>query len=192
MNFIKKIIDARIEKEYLSRKHEVEERLRLEESRLWSAYQNKINELNVLNSNLQMKIEEVKRTRENAEVEQKKLWERLDILRDNLNSEQVWMKVWECAFSKATDVVWGIMKAETVKLVTMAKEDGRSEVEIKLKETFQARLKEIEIGVGFNKPLLVERYEKCHNLFLIAERSKDELKKQYYKAQMELIDEIIK
>ena len=101
------------------------------------------------------------------------------------------MKVWECAFSKATDVVWGIMKGETIKLVGMAKEEGKMETETRLRDVLQTRIKEIETGEGFNKPLLEEKYKKCHDMFLIAERSKDEPKKQYYKAQMELIDEII-
>ncbi len=199
MNFIKKIIDARIEKEYLARKFEIEERLRQEESRLrqeesrvWLAYQSKIDELNKLNTILHTKICEVKQSYEKAEEEQKRLWERLDILRDNLNSEQVWMKVWECAFSKAVTVVWGIMKDKTVELIDLAVKEKEEETKDKLTKLFHVELDVIREGGQINKPLLLIRREELHKAFLAAERSKDQGKMTCYKAQMEIVDEIAK
>lgn len=187
----KKFVDARIEKEFSRRKEELERMLREEESSLRFIHSKKIEELNTLNSELSQKIQEVKKVRETAENEQKRLWERLDILRDNLNSEQVWMRLWESAFSKAVDVVWGLMKENTEKLIILAKEEKEKEVSEKLTSKFKQDVERIFKSDKLNKELLSKKYDDLYEKFLEAERTKQKDKAMNYKAQMEILNEIL-
>ena len=189
----KRIVDKIIDNEVAKRKLEIEERLRIEENKLKISYAEKLAELNALNDKLNNQIKEVERTRQNAEAEQKRLWERLDILRDNLNTEQVWMKLWESAFSKAVDVIWGIFKKETLHLIDLAKIDTYAEVEKKLSTQFDKKLGDIiakSIDI-VNVPLLLKLKEEAHKQYLIFEKVKDATQMQFYLGQLKLIEEVL-
>ena len=100
-------------------------------------YEVKIADIDALKFKVETQVDELERIRVNAEIEQKELWKRLDILRDNLNTEDVWMKLWEMAYSKATDAVWIILQKEMLHLVELAE----NRAYIKAKAEFDADLK---------------------------------------------------
>ena len=86
------------------------------------SYEDKLSGLGSLKLKVESELLELERVRNKAEEEQKRLWDRLDILRDNLNTEDVWIKLWECAYSKAVDSVWIILQKEMAHMVSLAEE----------------------------------------------------------------------
>lgn len=179
--FIERRIDKIVEQEVQKRKSHIEELI-----------QAKLNEFTALNKRLNWQIKELERTREFTEAEQKRLWERLNILRDNLNTEDVWVKLWECAYSKATDKVWEIMKKETIHLVEIAKEDGYNKAKAELEERYNQK---INSAIDTNRekvnvPLLVKKKDEANQLYLTYQRVHDKDKESYYKGQIDLIREI--
>lgn len=190
----KRIVDRIIDNEVSKRRIEVEQRLRAEEGELRISYQQKLSELNSLNDKLNRQIQEVERVRLNAETEQKRLWERLDILKDNLNTEDVWLKLWECAYSKAVDVVWEIFKKETLRLIELAKENNQEEIEKKFQEQYEAKLQSLikESSDIINVPLFLLKKEEANKGYLEANKRKDGAKEQFFLGQLKLIEEIKK
>jgi hypothetical protein len=144
IKFLEKKIQVYIEKEIIKRKEEITLKFNiaigdLEKSLNYSKseYEKKEREFLVLKENTELKIKELERVRNAAEEEQKRLWERLDILRDNLNTEDVWIKLWECAYSKAVDAVWPILQKELLHMVELAEQ----RVYLKAKDEFDIDLK---------------------------------------------------
>lgn len=191
-NYINKKVDNLIGEELLRRKYKVELEIKEQEQVLRDALKLKTNELIELNKKLDIEISEAKRLREKSGEEQKLLWQKLDILRDNLNTEQVWTKLWECAFSKSVDVVWGIMKNETVSLVNKAREEEYERAEKHLKEIYENRYKDFisNCSKDINIPLLLKRGEEAKEEFLKYGRLKDEIRENYYKSRIDLIGEV--
>lgn len=157
-----------------------------------SVYSSQIAELNELTDQVKRKISELSEIRCNAELTQKQLWERLDILRDGLQTEQIWMKLWECAYSKAVDTVWSVLKKETIRLIELAKEDGYKEAEERLAKQYENKLNDIisKCENDINIPLIFKRKEKVTLDYLHAQKCKDSRMENYYLGQKEFIEEI--
>ncbi len=139
--------------------------------------------------------EELKKVRAKAEEEQKRLWERLDILRDNLNTEDVWIKLWESAYSKAVDSVWLILQKEMLHMVGLSEEKAY----LKAKEEFDADLNKrmdylINMGndkdsIPFVKVMALKK--KIEDVKLNAERIKNVALLEKCLAQEEILGGLI-
>jgi len=193
----KKIVDKIIEKEVDKRKLEIEERIKEEalKSQIQIEQDNKekLSQLSTLNNSLIFQIEEVKRTREKAEAEQKRLWERLNIIQDNLNTEKIYAGIYECAFSKAVDLVWDIMKNKVNDLVELARKGAYDEAEKNLTLIYEKKLQDIisKSDKDVNIPLLFKKKEIAHEGFLRADRMGNKKEKDFYEGQLNLLKEVI-
>jgi hypothetical protein len=157
-------------------------------------YEVKIADIDVLKSKVETELKELERIRIKSEDEQKLLWERLDILRDNLNTEDVWMKLWEMAYSKATDAVWLVLQKEMLHLADLAE----NRAYLKAKAEFDSNLSGFmehltkmsndKEAIPFIKVLTLKK--DIEDKKLVAERiNNDAQKEQIIKltAQLELI-----
>jgi len=191
--FFRKIVDKIIDFEVERRKKEVEQRLEIEKDKLWMELATKRQEVYVLTTELETQIKGIEKTRQKAEEEQKGLWERLDILKDNLNANGVMNRLWECAYSKAIDAVWSILKKETIHLTELANEDGQNKAKEEANKQYEKKLDDIikkDMSL-INIPLLYKLKEESRQQYLIFQRSKDNEKVQYFKGQIDLIAEIL-
>ena len=191
--FIDRKVNAIVAKEVERRKKETQDLILEEEKLLRQQYNLKVKELDTLKTEVENQVSELKRLRENAITEQKRLWERLDILRDNLNNEQVWIKLWECAFSKAADVTWDIYKKETLHFIEIAKKESFEQGKIEIQKIYENRISDMvkESKDVVNIPLLLKRKDESMSLFLQHQRIKDTDKESYYKGQVDLIGEVL-
>jgi hypothetical protein len=197
LKFIKRKVDDIIVLEVEKRRNEIEKRILAEEVKLNEEYHKKISELRFANERAELEISELKKVREKAQTEQKQLWEKLDILRDNLNSEKVWLNLWECAVVKVTDMVWDIQKKETLKLLDIVRQEGFDKGIEANKKIYESKVDAlIKASVGeVNIPLLMKRKEEAYSLYLTYQRKqakdKEVGKENYYKGQVDLIGEIL-
>lgn len=145
-----------------------------------------------LEKSAENQIVKLEETRQKCEVSQKELWDKLDILKDNLNTEQIWMKLWECAFSKAVDVVWSILKNEAVVLSGYAKTDGYKEAEDRLSKLYENKLNDVieKSNKDINVALILKRKEEADSKYLHFNKCKDSRMESYYLGQKELIEEV--
>ena len=185
MRLFKGIVDRIVEKEVKKRRFEMELMIKQEENQLIERHKIKVGELDGL-------IKDVARVRIKAEEEQKNLWKKLDILRDNLNAEKIFTKLWEMAYSKAVDAVWAIFKKETLHLAENAKIDGEIEGERKAKAKYDNMLDSAiyRFQGTVNAPLLFKRKQEIEAKFLIAQRNRDRDTTLKTEAQLELIKEV--
>ncbi len=200
MGLFKRAADKIIQKQVDKRKSEIEQRIKEEESKILIAHKENIKEeenklLAIYKSRtqqLETLIKDVERVKFRAEDEQKRLWERLDILRDSLNADQIFSKLWGMAYSKAVDVVWDLFKEETKHLVTLSKQDGYNQGELSSKTSYDRKLNELikSSTDGVNIPLLFKRRDEANEKYLVSQKSKDIPRESFYKGQIELIEEI--
>ena len=190
----KKIVDKIIASEVTKRKLEIEEKIKEEALKIEQDNKEKLSQLLTLNNSLIFQIEEVKHTREKAEAEQKRLWERLNIIQDNLNTEKIYAGIYECAFSKAVDLVWDIIKNKVKDLVELARKDAYDEAEKNLAIIYEKRLQDIisKSDKDVNIPLLFQKKEIAHEGFLKADRVGNKKEKDFYEGQLSLLREVIK
>jgi len=190
--FIRKRVDKLVQDEFERRKKDLELQVKSEENRLKLESQKNSNDLKVLVASMNTQIDETRRVREKAEEEQKRLWERLDILRDNLNTEDVWVKLWECAYSKATDKVWEIMKKETLHLVELSKDESYVKARNEFNEKLENRINELisKNSDLVNIPLMLKIRNESQNQYLLAEKTGDRERLNYNKGKVDLIAEI--
>jgi len=190
--FIRKRVDKLVQDEFERRKKDLELQVKSEENRLKLESQKNSNDLKVLVASMNTQIDETRRVREKAEEEQKRLWERLDILRDNLNTEDVWVKLWECAYSKATDKVWEIMKKETLHLVELSKDESYVKARNEFNEKLENRINELisKNSDLVNIPLMLKIRSESQNQYLLAEKTGDRERFNYNKGKVDLIAEI--
>ena len=186
-----------IEQKYISIQQDFknkEETLRLNYDSIKNQYDIKSKEFNTSQEELKLKINEIKQLRDEAQLEEKRLWDKLEILKDNLNSEQTWNKLWEAAFSKAIDIVWSIFKKETIHLAKLSFDDGYVKAEEILKIKFDNQIKEIEKNIqgGLNIVKIMSQYKEAKDNFLSAGRNRDANKQKFYEGQISLIEEVIK
>lgn len=189
----KRIIDKIIEKEVARRKIEIEEKIKEETLKIENDNKEKLSQLTSLNNSLTFQIEEVKHTREKAEAEQKRLWERLNIIQDNLNTEKIYVSIWECAFSKAVDLVWDVMESKVKDLIELARKEAYEETEKHLTLINEKRLQDIisKSKDDINVPLLFKKKEIAKEEFLKADRIGNAKDKSFYEGQLELLKEVI-
>ena len=157
-------------------------------------YSDRLDRLADVNEKLDRELEAANRMRERAAEEQKRLWERLDILRDNLNSEQVWMKVWEAAFSKAFDMVWSIHKNQTIQLMDKVREEAVEEAKKQIIDQYDLKYKYMveQNPAIFNMDLILGKREKANSDYLTVSRMKNDPSREVYlKGRVEVLDEVI-
>ena len=197
MKFIRKkvneIVDAKVQEELKNKREWIEELHAKEEAILKELHITKLASLNELIMQLNIQIEETKRVRIKSEEEQKLLWERLDILRDNLNSEQVWLKIWEMAYSKATDKVWEIMKSETTHLIELAKKNTYNQAVENLSKIYEQKIADIlkNSTEKVNVALLLDKKEEFTRNYLTCQRGKDKERENYFQGKIDLIEELL-
>ena len=181
----KKLVDKIVEREVNKRRFDTELRIKKEETHLLEEHKLKVEKLDAV-------TKEVTRVRIKAEQEQENLWKKLDILRDNLNAEQIFSKLWEMAYSKAVDAVWAIFKKETLHLAENARIDGLYEGEKKAKEGYDKQLNSaiVTFQGAINAPLLFKRRQEIEEQFLVAQRSKDRETVLVTEAQLNLLKEV--
>ena len=180
------------EKYSKAKQEQLEKELAEKQANIIKLANEKLDEVNQLRLKLDNETKEISRLRINAEVEQKRLWERLDILKDNLNTEQLWNKLWECAFSKSFDVTWELMKKEVTHIAEVSKQEGielakkqaEKEYQVKIDKYINSCMEKVNI------PLIFKRKEEAYKNFLNYQRVKDEGRENYYKGQLDLIAEI--
>lgn len=153
-------------------------------------YEVKIADIDVLKIKVEKELLELQRIRLQAEEEQKRLWEHLDILRDNLNTEDVWIKLWEMAYSKATDAVWLILQKEMLHLVELAEQraylKSKQEFDIDLNQRMDYLMKS---GEGKEVPLvkILALKKDIEDKKLYAEKVKNSALSDRYVAQLEIL-----
>lgn len=190
-----KIVDRIIEQEVNKRRSEIIARIHDEEVILRKEYEIKLAEFSELNKKLESEIEEVKKARIKAEEEQKRLWERLDILKDNLNTEDVWVKLWECAFSKAIDFIWPVLQKETQHLVELVEKQAYIKAESEFKNEVETRMANLikmandKEGIPFLKIIAIKK--KIEEIKLNAERVKNMALTEKCFAELELLSNIM-
>ena len=155
-------------------------------------YEVKIADIDVLKAKVEAELKELECIRIKSEEEQKRLWERLDILRDNLNTEDVWIKLWEMAYSKAVDAVWPILQKEMLHMVELAEQrayiKSKEEFEIDLGQRMEHLMKlgnEKEM-IPFVKVLALKK--DIEDKKLVAERVKNIAQIERYVAQLEILE----
>ena len=149
------------------------------------------NELQTRKLKVESELLELERVRNKAEEEQKRLWDRLDILRDNLNTEDVWIKLWECAYSKAVDSVWIILQKEMAHMVSLAEERSYVRAKAEFDDDLNKRIEGLKslantkIDIPALKVLALKK--DIEDKMLIAERVKNVAQVSKYMAQLEIL-----
>lgn len=158
---------------------------------LVKAYDTKLKDLDILKSRVEIELKELERIRIKSETEQKRLWERLDILRDNLNTEDVWIKLWEMAYSKAIDAVWIIQQKEALHLVELAEQRAYLKSKQEFEEDLNRRMdyfiqmNNVNDAIPFVKVLALKK--RIEDIRLSAERLKNATQVDKCSAQLETI-----
>ena len=155
------------------------------------SYEDKLSGLGSLKLKVESELLELERVRNKAEEEQKRLWDRLDILRDNLNTEDVWIKLWECAYSKAVDSVWIILQKEMARMVSLAEERSYVRAKAEFDDDLNKRIEGLKslantkIDIPALKVLALKK--DIEEKMLIAERVKNIAQVEKYMAQLEIL-----
>jgi hypothetical protein len=193
--FFKNKIQEKIDREVKLRKSEIEIAAQKEVETSLGQYQLKVLELDNFKQKAENELSDLKSIRERANQEQKEIWEKLNILRDNLNTQDVWVKLWECAYSKAVDAVWSILQRETLHLVDLAEQRAY----IKAKEEFDADLKQRidnlintsneKDAIPFVKLLALKK--KIEDVKLNSERIKNSAQIEKSSAQLEVLEGLL-
>ena len=153
-----------------------------------------VEKVNIQSRELNLQIQETQRIRNNAEEEQKKLWERLDILRDSFTADQIWSRLWECAYSKAIDAVWPILEKEIPHLIELAENRAYLKAKQEVDNEYKIQLEGlIKIAGGQEVPKLkiLALKKEIHEKMLYANRVKNTDLESRYSAQLELIELLI-
>lgn len=188
MSIFSKAVDRIIEREVSKRREEIQTEI----AKLDFSYKEHILSYNTLKTKVENETKELERVRVKAEEEQKRLWERLDILRDNLNTEDVWIKLWESAYSKAVDAVWPILQKEMLHMVELAEQRAYLKAKTEFDEDLSRRMEHlIKLGnekeaVPFVKILAIKK--DITDKKLVAERIKNEAQIEKYAAQLEVLE----
>ncbi len=197
----KKAVDKIIAKEVNVRRAEIQVGISSLDSiyeKRKKEYEVKIADIDSLKVRAETQISELERIRVKAEEEQKLLWERLDILRDNLNTEDVWMKLWEMAYSKATDAVWLVLQKEMLHLADLAENraylKAKSEFDMNLSRLMEhlTKMSNDREAIPFIKVLALKK--DIEDKKLIAERNNNDAQKEQiikFTAQLELIGALL-
>lgn len=197
----KKAVDKIIAKEVNVRRAEIQVGISSLDSiyeKRKKEYEVKIADIDSLKIRTETQISELERIRVKAEEEQKLLWERLDILRDNLNTEDVWMKLWEMAYSKATDAVWLVLQKEMLHLADLAENraylKAKSEFDMNLSRLMEhlTKMSNDREAIPFIKVLALKK--DIEDKKLIAERNNNDAQKEQiikFTAQLELIGALL-
>ena len=197
MSIFNKIVDKIIAREVEKRRNEIQigiSELDVIYTERKKEYEVKIADIDVLKSKVETELKELERIRIKAEEEQKRLWERLDILRDNLNTEDVWIKLWEMAYSKATDAVWVILQKEMLHLVELAEQraylKAKQEFDIDLNQRMDYLMKS---GEGKEVPLvkILALKKDIEDKKLYAEKVKNSALSDRYVAQLEILEGLL-
>ena len=155
------------------------------------SYEDKLSGLGSLKLKVESELLELERVRNKAEEEQKRLWDRLDILRDNLNTEDVWIKLWECAYSKAVDSVWIILQKEMAHMVSLAEERSYVRAKAEFDDDLNKRIEGLKSLANTQTDIPVLRVlalkKDIEEKMLIAERVKNIAQVEKYMAQLEIL-----
>jgi len=114
---------------------------------------------------------------------------------DKIISREVdkkWADIWESAYLKAVDLAWDVQKKQTLHLIEIAKEESFNEGKNKSDEQYELKLLDLinKNSDVINIPLMMKKKEEAKDFYLRYERIKDHEKAQYYKGQIELINEV--
>ena len=200
-NKFNKIIEQRVDLEVKSQRETIEKRLSkslgdmdLIYREKKTHYDNLLVDLENLTQKVNVQLEELKRIRDNADIEQKRLWERLDILRDSFTADQIWSKLWECAYSKAIDAVWPILEKEMPHLIELAENKAYLKAKTEIEEDYKLRIeglvKEAK-GEDISRVKILVLRSEIHEKMLLANRNKSTDLENRYNAQLEFIKSII-
>ena len=155
------------------------------------SYEDKLSGLGSLKLKVESELLELERVRNKAEEEQKRLWDRLDILRDNLNTEDVWIKLWECAYSKAVDSVWIILQKEMAHMVSLAEERSYVRAKAEFDDDLNKRIEGLKSLANTQTDIPVLKIlalkKDIEDKMLIAERVKNVAQVSKYMAQLEIL-----
>ena len=155
------------------------------------SYEDKLSGLGSLKLKVESELLKLERVRNKAEEEQKRLWDRLDILRDNLNTEDVWIKLWECAYSKAVDSVWIILQKEMAHMVSLAEERSYVRAKAEFDDDLNKRVEGLKSLANTKTDIPVLKIlalkKDIEDKMLIAERVKNVAQVSKYMAQLEIL-----
>ncbi len=154
----------------------------------------KLAEVNLLADTYNLQIDALKKLRDKAEEEQKRLWDRLDILRDSLSADQVWSKLWALAYSKAVDVTWPILEKEIPHLVELAEQRAYLKARQEADDEYKLRLESLIKVAGnenVSKLKILALKQEIHEKMLIANRAKSVDNENKCLGKLELIDILI-
>jgi hypothetical protein len=128
--------------------------------------------------------------KEKVLIERNKVSQTLDILRQNLTAEEIWLKLWSVAFDKAMDICWDLTKDKTKEIMALVEDKAYTKSKQEMQEIINKRDAEVEEklkSLDINKQAILNAKEEANKFYLIYDRNKDQMKKQYYKGQVDLI-----